>query len=170
MQISLQVSFPVRYGQSEPYCDLYTNSVPLIFNLNCNGIDNPHHRLILKLGKEMQTNHHSWKEHTKMSKLENVVQCGKYSLAKFANFVYVLMYCVRKLLPHLGRKQQQFPQATVKVYKFCELCNFTHFSMLFPGIYFFAKIEKLVYNGNCLYSNSKLKFHYRQREFLDHYQ
>jgi hypothetical protein len=30
-----------------------------------------------------------------------------------------------------------------------KLCNFTNFSMLFPGIYFFAKI-KAVYNGNCL--------------------
>jgi hypothetical protein len=53
-----------------------------------------------------------------------------------------------------------------KVYKICELCkaifsafynisqtklcNFTHFSMLFPGIYFFCQDKKLVYNGNCL--------------------
>jgi hypothetical protein len=28
--------------------------------------------------------------------------------------------------------------------------HFTHFSMLFPGIYFFANIKQLVYNGNCL--------------------
>ena len=32
-------------------------------------IDNSHYRLILKLGKEMQINHHSWKQHTKMSKI-----------------------------------------------------------------------------------------------------
>jgi hypothetical protein len=32
-------------------------------------IDNCHYRLILKLGKEMQINHHSKKEHTKMSKI-----------------------------------------------------------------------------------------------------
>jgi hypothetical protein len=36
------------------------------------GIDNSHHRLILKLGKEMQINHHSQKEHTKMR------ECGTY--------------------------------------------------------------------------------------------
>jgi hypothetical protein len=30
------------------------------------------------------------------------------------------------------------------------LCNFTHFSMLFRGIYFFCPNKKLVYNGNCL--------------------
>jgi hypothetical protein len=32
-------------------------------------IDNSHYRLILKLGKEMQINHHSKKEHTKISKI-----------------------------------------------------------------------------------------------------
>ena len=33
------------------------------------GIDNSHYRLILKLGKEMQINHYSKKEHTKISKI-----------------------------------------------------------------------------------------------------
>jgi hypothetical protein len=32
-------------------------------------IDNSHYRLISKLGKEMQINHHSYKEHTKISKI-----------------------------------------------------------------------------------------------------
>ena len=32
-------------------------------------IDNSHYRLILKLDKEMQINHHSKKEHTKISKI-----------------------------------------------------------------------------------------------------
>jgi hypothetical protein len=32
-------------------------------------IDNSHYRLILKLGKEMQINHHSYKEHTKISEI-----------------------------------------------------------------------------------------------------
>ena len=32
-------------------------------------IDNSHYRLISKLGKEMQINHHSKKEHTKISKI-----------------------------------------------------------------------------------------------------
>jgi hypothetical protein len=31
-----------------------------------------------------------------------------------------------------------------------KLCNFTHFSVLFPGIYFFCQDKKLVYDGNCL--------------------
>ena len=34
--------------------------------------------------------------------------------------------------------------------------NFTHFSMLFPGIYFFCQYKKLVYNGNCLLAKVKL--------------
>ena len=33
-------------------------------------IDNSHYRLILKLGKEMQINYYSKKEHTKISKIE----------------------------------------------------------------------------------------------------
>jgi hypothetical protein len=37
--------------------------------INQHIIDNSHYRLILKLGKEMQINHHSSKEHTKMSKI-----------------------------------------------------------------------------------------------------
>jgi hypothetical protein len=52
----------------------------------------------------MQINHHSQKEHTKMSKITNI---ALQSLQIWYTFV------VRKLLP------------------------FTHFSMLFPGIYFF---------------------------------
>jgi hypothetical protein len=32
-------------------------------------IDDSHYRLILKLGKEMQINHHSLKEHTEISKI-----------------------------------------------------------------------------------------------------
>jgi hypothetical protein len=31
-----------------------------------------------------------------------------------------------------------------------KLCNFTNFSMLFPGINFFCYDKKLVYNGNSL--------------------
>jgi hypothetical protein len=35
----------------------------------------------------MQINHHSW------IWLRNVAKCGKYSLAKFANFVYFCIAC-----------------------------------------------------------------------------
>jgi hypothetical protein len=62
-------------------------------------IYNCHCRLILKLGKEMQINQHSYKEHTKISKIANclVAKCCKvrkiYSPAKFANFVYFRIAC-----------------------------------------------------------------------------
>jgi hypothetical protein len=39
---------------------------PFVLN---DSIDNSHYRLILKLDKEMQINHHSKKEHTKISKI-----------------------------------------------------------------------------------------------------
>jgi hypothetical protein len=43
--------------------------ITFVLDLNKSWIDNFHYRLILKLGKEMQINHHSWKEHTKISKI-----------------------------------------------------------------------------------------------------
>jgi hypothetical protein len=39
-----------------------------------------------------------------------------------------------------------------------KLCNFTYFSMLFPGIYFFRQDKKLVYNGNCLLAINELEY------------
>ena len=47
---------------------------------------------------------------------KNVVMCGKYS----ANFLIV--YHVRKFLPHSDQKWQQFPHArNTKIQKICEL-------------------------------------------------
>ena len=37
---------------------LHNNTVLQIAKIQANSIDNSHHRLILKLGKEMQINHH----------------------------------------------------------------------------------------------------------------
>ena len=128
-----------------------------------------HYRLILKLGKEMQINHHSSKEHTKMSKiakvwLRNVIKCGKYSLAKFENFVFVCITCGNcyhaNACGNNFRTQYKSIQnlQTLQGYIFrilqhfaTKLCNFTHFSMLFPEIYFFCQDKKSVYNGNCLF-------------------
>ena len=64
------------------------------------GINEPrdllYHRLLFDLHKEMQSDHHNWKERTKVTKkykiwLWNVVKWGKYTLEKFANFVY---FCI----------------------------------------------------------------------------
>ena len=44
-----------------------------------------------------------------------------------------------------------------------KLCNFTHFSMLSPGIYFFCQDKKLVYNGNCLFAYFNTYRRYRVR-------
>ena len=87
--------------------------------------------IILKLGKEMQINHHSQKEHTKMSKI-----------AKFGRKFCILLFCVRKLLPFSAQMWQQFPARNTKVYKICELCK--------AIISAFYNVLKLVYNGNCL--------------------
>jgi hypothetical protein len=56
----------------------------------------------------MQINHHSQKEHTKISKLLQslVEKYGKYSLAKFANFVYFCIGC---------------ENCETKLYKICKL-------------------------------------------------
>jgi hypothetical protein len=43
----------------------------------------------------MQINHHHQKEHTKMRKIYIALQSSQ---------IFILLYCVRKLLPHLGRK------------------------------------------------------------------
>jgi hypothetical protein len=78
--------------------------------------------------------------------LRNVVKCGKYSLAKFANFVYFCIACagncyhiwaesgsnfrtqyksIQNLQGYIFRISQHF--AT-------KLCNFTRFSMLFLAV------------------------------------
>jgi hypothetical protein len=70
----------------------------------------------------MQINHHSQKEHTKISKLlqSMVAKCCKiwkiYSLGKFANFVYFCIAC---------------ENCNTKVYKICKLWKaiyFLHFT------------------------------------------
>jgi hypothetical protein len=43
----------------------------------------------------MQINHHHQKEHTKMRKIYIALQSSQ---------IFILLYCVRKLLPHLGGK------------------------------------------------------------------
>jgi hypothetical protein len=106
-------------------------------------IDNFHYRLIFYLGKKV----YSRKEHTKMSKLwlRNVVKCGKYSLAKFTNFVYFCIACGNccHIWAENGsrfRTQHKSIQnlQTLQGYIFrilqnfaTKLCNSTHFSMLF---------------------------------------
>jgi hypothetical protein len=108
-----------------------------------------------------------------------VVKCGKYGLAKFANFVYFCIVCGNcyHFRPKCGSNFRT--QYKLKVYKICELCKaifsvfynisqpnfavFTHFSIIFPGIYIFCQDKKLVYNGNCLFSvNGRVRLQERR--------
>ena len=94
-----------------------------------------------------------------------VAKCGKYSLSKFANFVYFCIPCENcyHFRPKCGsnfRTQYKSIQNShgyifrILQHFATKHCNFTHFSMpLFPGIYFFAKIKN--YNGNCLFNYLK---------------
>ena len=101
----------------------------------------------LKLGKEMQINHHSSKERTKMSKIakfaKNIAlqslqilytfvlraeiatifwpKCGSNCQFRTHIFIFSATKYIFRILQHFATK----------------LCNFTNFSMLFPGIYFF---------------------------------
>jgi hypothetical protein len=45
------------------------NEIHIQNKIQVQPIDNSLNRLILKLGKETQINHHSWKEHSKLSKI-----------------------------------------------------------------------------------------------------
>jgi hypothetical protein len=100
-----------------------------------------------------------------------IAKCGKYSLAKFANFVY---FCILRaeIATTIGsengsnfRAQYKSTQnlRTLQGYIFrilqhfaTKLCNFTNFSTLFPETYFFCQDKKLVYNGNCLLGRTQL--------------
>ena len=62
----------------------------------------------------------------------NVVKCGKYSLAKFANFVYFCISC-GNCNYHFQPKYKNVVAISAhntKVYKICELCkaDFPHFT------------------------------------------
>jgi hypothetical protein len=109
-----------------------------------------HCRLIFCLGKKV----YSRKERTKLSTIANFgcemfVKCGKYSLAKFANFVYFCIACrncyhtwaengsnfrtqyksiqnLQTLHGYIFRILQHFATKL--------LCNCTHFSMLFLAV------------------------------------
>jgi hypothetical protein len=85
-------------------------------------VDNSHYRQILKLGKEMQINDHmsGRKNILKWVKLQhvwlrNVVKCGNYSLAKFANFV--------TFGPKMVAISARNTKVYSKVYKICKLCK-----------------------------------------------
>jgi hypothetical protein len=108
--------------------------------------------------------------------LRNVVKCGKYSLAKFVNFVYFCIACgncyyFRPKLNVVGISAHNTKFAnfasiqnlrTLQGYifhilqhfttKLCNFNNFSMYSMLFCGDLFASPclVLKLVYNGNCL--------------------
>jgi hypothetical protein len=80
----------------------------------------------------MQINHHSQKEHAKMSKITKFgyemlyhfrLKCGSNFRTQYKSIqnLQTLQGYIFRILQHFATK----------------LCNFTHFSMLFPGIYFF---------------------------------
>ena len=50
--------------------------------------------------------------------LRNVVKCGKYSFAKFANFVYFCIACDH-FRPKCGRNVVGISARNIKVYKIC---------------------------------------------------
>jgi hypothetical protein len=107
-----------------------------------------------------------------MSKIALVAKCckmRKYSLAKFATFVYFCIACgncYHTWAENGSNFRTQYKSIqnlqTLQGYIFCilqhfatKLCTFTHFSMLFLSSCsdLFASpclVVKLVYNGNCL--------------------
>jgi hypothetical protein len=103
--------------------------------------------------------------------LQNVVKCGKYSLANFANFVYFCVAC-----GNCYRKWLQFPHAIQKYTRFANFARlyFPHFTtfcmqpnfaillILVCSFYsygdWFASpclVLKLLYNGNYLLAYTK---------------
>jgi hypothetical protein len=76
------------------------------------------YRLNFDLGKKNKIRHYSWKEHAKNSLTElvnckvwlrNVVKCGKYSPAKFPNFVLICITCGK--MHHIWAKSGAFSRA-----------------------------------------------------------
>jgi hypothetical protein len=81
-----------------------------------------HCRLIFCLGKKV----YSRKERTKMSTIANFgwemfVKCGKYSLAKFANFVYFCIAC-RNCYHTWAENGSNFRTQYKSIYKTCKVC------------------------------------------------